>query len=144
MVSAREIETAPPNPELFYTNELRDIYKGLLSEKHEAPQQLVEFIGYPDYYSPRSYIDVGYKLEKANAIRLLPMIEPQESLPIIRNILERGLKVRVLQLTISAAAQAASEINSPQVAELVPLINLHLANLGREDAERMDSDEDIR
>ena len=141
MVSAREIETAPPNPELFYTNKLRDIYKGLLSEKHGAPQQLVEFIGYPDYYSPSSYIDVGYKLEKANAIRLLPMIEPQESLPIIRNILERGLKVRVLQLTISAAAQAASEINSPQVAELVPLINLHLANLGKEDTEWMDKED---
>src|SRR3989344_1946283 len=142
MVSVKELETAPLNPDLFHTRRLKDIYKGLLSGKENAQQQLVDLIGDPQYNhnSLRNYGDVVYTDETRQALQLLPMIATQKSIPVIEKILRTGSKGKTLQVMISGAAYAASEIDSPQVAKLIPLINQNLAKLEIGNSEWMDDD----
>lgn len=143
MTAVFELETAQPTHEPFPTQRLANIHDGLQSGRPGAQEQLVDLIGNPSYFldSLRYYGDIGYTEETIRAIELLPLVDPNKSLPVITGILEKGCEGRELQLIVSAAASAASKIRSPRTAELITLIDSNLARLTRDSTEYVDDEE---
>lgn len=142
MVTA--IETEIITPTNFYTERLKHVSVDILAGKQEAYGQLIDIIG-NEFVGPGQfhyYGDLIYTREAIAAIEQLPLIDPDQSLPIIQHILKCGMAEKTVQEMVQVAADALSEIKKhPQALGLIPLINQHILRLRGIKEECLDEEE---